>query len=445
MHRFLIARVFLVVISGMLGFSACGFKQDTNRISLLASDDGQRLRVEYQSARPTKALVFARTPNGTRPKRWQFSSPGFEFAEVNGKDVIYRTDRSEFSSVEVVVPTTYSPLPKDYAPFSPFTDGGLLIHSGRFQACPSNLGTVKDCDGPWSMRIQAPPTAHILLHGERYEDQAGWSDSGDGTKIYVGWGKLESDTGFVGIVDPALPPDLSGLMSTALPELMDYYGRRLPRLAQQPMLFVSYDPSYEHGYGNQGGVLPNQVFMHFYGATWEEINPESNVPEEIAWFFAHEAGHIFQQGVAGERESAWIHEGAAEAFAYLALKELEIVSTSYLNSRRIQAKDACGDALEIGALTTAAERGNFADFYNCGLTMFIAVDAKIRARSGNQLDLFDLWSAIIPELKALGPLDSADFLKKVEPWIGGDLAGQLLSLATEMQVETDRTLTELGN
>ena len=30
---------------------------------------------------------------------------------------------------------TYSRLPKDYAPFSPFGDGGMLFHTGRLFAC----------------------------------------------------------------------------------------------------------------------------------------------------------------------------------------------------------------------------------------------------------------------------------------------------------------------
>ena len=444
MRRTHSAKTVLVVISGMLGLSACEFDRGKDEISLAVTDDGRHLRIDYQLSRSTEAIVFARTPDETRLKRWQILPPGFAFTQLDGKDVIYRPDGVQFSSVEVLVPATYIPLPKDYAPFSPFSDGGLLIHSGRFQACPSSVETVgENCAGPWSMRIQVPTSAHILLNGERYDEQTHWSDVGDGTKIYVGGAELEPAMDFVGVVDPALPPEISDLLSTALPELMKFYGRRLPELTRRPMLFVSYDPSYDNGYGNQGGVLSNQVFMHFYGPTWKKIDPEGRVPEDIAWFFAHEAGHIYQLGVTGDRQSSWIHEGSAEAFAYLALKDLETVSTAYLDLRRDRAQDACGDALKSGALVTAADRGSFSDYYDCGLTIFIAIDEKIRASSHNQQDLFDLWSKLIPDLRDLDALDSETFLKKVEPWIGDELAQQLLSISTEVQVDPHRALAQL--
>jgi hypothetical protein len=143
------------------------------------------------------------------------------------------------------------------------------------------------------MQIHAPQNAHLLLNGDIYDDFARWSDSNDGTKIYVGQAMPRSTVNFVGIVHSALPPAISGLMSASLPELMRFCGQHLPELAQRPMLFVSYDPDYEHGHGRQGGTLPNQVFMHFYGPTWQETDMDGDTPIDIGWFFAHETGQMF--------------------------------------------------------------------------------------------------------------------------------------------------------
>ena len=445
MLRCNVNRILPAIIAGIAALAACSSMQAQTRINLSPTDDGRHFEVEYRSARPTEAITLARTPDATRKTRWRTASPDFEIVQLEGKDVIRRIDGALFSSVEIVVPATYVPLRKDYAPFSPFSDGGLLIHSGRFQACPSSgENSVDDCDGPWLMQIHAPQNAHLLLNGDIYDDFARWSDSNDGTKIYVGQAMPRSTVNFVGIVDSALPPAISGLMSASLPELMRFYGQHLPELAQRPMLFVSYDPDYEHGHGRQGGTLPNQVFMHFYGPTWQETDMDGDTPQDIGWFFAHEAGHIFQHGVAGDRESSWIHEGAAEAFAYLALEELEVVSDAYLDSRRQQALEGCRDALGKGTLATAAERGSISDYYHCGLIMFIAIDNKIRMNSSNQRNLFDLWTALIPEFNGPDLWDTSTFLRKAEPWIGRDLASQLLSMSIEEQVSPEDTLARLG-
>ncbi len=431
-----------ILVVGFVQLLACSSTNVQNRIYLDPSDDGQHLKVTYRLSQPTSAIVFARTPDESRSRRWRIVSSGFEIARANDKDMIRRADGVVFSTVDVMVPATYVPLPKDYAPFSPFSDGSLLVHSGRFHACPA--GSADDCEGPWPMQVEAPHGKHILLHGNKYQRSAKWSDSDSGTKIYIGTADAFANADFVQIVDPALPPAISELISTSLPEVMQHLAQRLPPLTQRPMLFASYDPDFKQGHGRQGGTLPNQVFMHFYGSTWEKTGSNDNTPEDIAWFFAHEAGHLFQHGVTGNLESSWIHEGAADAFAYLSLGSLGNVPREYLDTRRQQARESCRDALGNGVLANAAERGRFSDYYHCGLIMFIAIDQQIRVNSNGQQDLFSFWATLIPESQAVESWSSAEFLNRAENWIGRDAAQQLLSLAVDKQNNPDEALARLA-
>jgi len=422
---------------------ACVSEPNQDQVFLNPSDNGY-WKATYHLAQSTTALTLVRTPDDARHMRWRITSPGFEIGTSNGYDVISRTDGGEFSSVEISVPATYVSLPKDYAPFSLFSDGGLLIHSGRFQACPTGeLQTIDDCHGPWLMTITAPPDAHILLNGKIYDRSAQWSDSADGTKVYVGTASPRSTSNFVGIVDPALPPVIAELLSALLPDLMEQFAQRLPQLLQRPMLFASYDTKYEKGHGRQGGTLPGQVFMHFYGPGWEAVIPDDNTPEEIAWFFAHEVGHLFQHNVAGALESSWIHEGAAEAFAYFILAYSETVSVEYLATRRQRAFDGCRDALSDGTLYDAAERGSFSDYYQCGLIMFLAIDAAIRAESNDQQDLFDFWATLISNPRKNEAWDSREFLRQVENSTGPIHVEQLLSLVFDKQDDPTAALDPL--
>lgn len=437
-HWFLSALLICVTL-----LPACASEPNQDQIFLSPSDDGY-WKVAYRLAQPTPALTLVRTPDDARHMRWRIASSGFEIGTSNDYDVISRTNGGEFSSVEILVPATYVPLPKDYAPFSLFSDGGLLIHSGRFQACPTGaLQTIDDCHGPWLMTITAPPDARILLNGKMYDRSAQWSDSDDGTKVYVGTASLRSTSNFIGIVDPALPPVIAELLSALLPDLMEHFAQRLPQLQQRPMLFASYDPNYEKGHGRQGGTLPGQVFMHFYGPGWEAVTPDDNTPEEIAWFFAHEVGHLFQHDVVGALKSSWIHEGAAEAFAYFVLANSETVSVEYLAMRRQRAFDGCRDALSDGTLYNAAERDSFSDYYQCGLIMFLAIDAAIRVKSNDQQDLFDFWATLISDPRKNIAWDSREFLRQVENSADPFLAKQLLSLVFDKQDDPTAALDSL--
>ena len=408
--------------------AACGSVAVQDEVQLTPAADGH-WNAGYRLAYPATGITLVRTPNDARSRRWHAVSPDFEIVQIDKKDMVRRKDGAPFSVVDIIVPATYVPLPKDYAPFAPFSDGGLLIHSGRYQWCPTTAVEADGaCDGPWLMQITPPNEAHILLNGERHTRATKWLDSNDGTYVYVGTAKPNQSRNFIGIVDPALPTGIAQIMSDLLPQLMEQYAQELPPLRHRPMLFISYDPSFSNGRGNQGGTLPGQVFMHFYGPGWVESEADGFTPEDTAWFFAHEVGHLFQHDVSGELEATWIHEGAAEAFAYLILKSLAAVSEEYLTSRRERAFDRCRDALQRGTLATAAARAQFSDYYECGLIMFLAIDTAIRTSSADQQDLFSFWRSLIADTGSGELWQNDGFLDNAQQVIGLSLTERLRSL-----------------
>ncbi len=434
----------LMTVLVTLQLVGCASTAQRDGVVLELSADGRRLDVSYRFARATTAMVFARNPDDSRSAHWRTASADFEIVREDGKEWVRRVDGGRFSTAELIVPAAYRPLPKDYAAFSPFSDGGLLIHSGRFQVCP--VGARKDgedCEGPWSMRIRVPTDVHILLSGNRYERSADWLDTSDGTKIYLGSAQPAADSSFIQVVDPGLPLEISGPMSESLPKIMAYFEQKLPPLVRRPMLYASYDPDYAHGYGHQGGTLPDQIFMHFYGSVWRETDATGGTAEDILWFFAHEASHLFQHGVSGTRDASWIHEGSAEAFAYLALESLGLVPTAYLDERRRRSVEACREALGKGPLAEAADRGEFSGYYDCGLLMFLAVDNAIRTRSGERQDLSSFWSALIAGNASDEPWTSPKFLSYATPWVGKDLTQTLLTLVTDKHDDPGELLAGL--
>lgn len=139
-------------------------------------------------------------------------------------DGTWRVDNAAFTSVMAELTPTYIALDKDCAPFSPFSDGGLLIHSGRFFACAEQC---TDADTHWSMAMQLPADEYVIVNGQRYQGSASWQDSDSGQKLYVGAAEPQDDGNFISVIDPGLPESLRNLMAVNLPQFMAFFAERL--------------------------------------------------------------------------------------------------------------------------------------------------------------------------------------------------------------------------
>lgn len=375
---------------------------------------GEDWQVEYRLATPATALRFARADrNGQRAASWSADDPAFELVLESGEEVLRRRDGEGFSSVSLRMPPRYVPLEKDYAPFSPFGDGGLLIHSGRFHACAGTCAGLAD-DARWSFRIAAPKQAFILHAGQRYAEALTFDDGGSGTNLYVGATAPVETAHVLAVVDATLPASARDGLNTLFPRLMDLYSSRLGRLAQKPMLFASNDEAHAGGgYGHQGGTLPGQIFIHLYGPQRQDDPLRSAAT--LGHFFAHEAAHLYQhyeQATAGTPD--WIHEGGAEALALVALRQLGELDAGAEADRVDTARSACVRSLQRGALTGAGERGDFQAYYDCGLVLQMAVDAAARARSGGACDLLCVWRDFLDRVEGGAPWSEDTFLAAVE-------------------------------
>src|SRR5690606_5925767 len=133
-----------------------------------------------------------------------------------------------------------------------------------------------------------------------------------------------------------------------------------------------------------------QVFMHFYGPGWNEPDRADWLRRWMPWFFAHEAAHLFQQYERNADPAAsWIHEGGAEAFAYLALQGMpgSGIPRDFLDEKLEQAASACAEGLKQGSLADAQADGRFHNHYECGLLMQPALHAPAGEEIADQLHM----------------------------------------------------------
>ncbi|WP_442679600.1 hypothetical protein ACSBM8_19270 [Sphingomonas sp. ASY06-1R] len=385
------------------------------RITARANGDW---RVDYRFAAPVAELHFARSPDGSRTTGWS-ATPDFEIVRGQEDEVVRRRDGRPFTAVALAMPPRWQDLPRDYAPFSPFGDGGILVHSGRFFACAGPCAAASR----WRMTIVAPPGLPILLDGRRFTGSATWVDGNDGRNIYLGRTQPVETPDMVAVLDGALPPAIRTRLLTELPAYMQFFARKLGRLPQRPMLFASYDLTDRAGDGRKGGALAGQVFVHFYGTRWPTLMQTPDFGQDLAWFFAHEAGHLYQRQITtGDDAGAWIHEGGAETFASLATAG---AAPAFAAAKREQARADCARRLGGRALHDVLAAGDSQASYSCGLLVNLWLDQAARARDPD--GLFAVWRDYIAR-SARGGGSEAGFLASVAAVRGDDVAAQALRM-----------------
>ncbi len=374
-----VANFFLALTVIVSGAAQAG---STTPEILVTALRGMQWQVRYDFAQPVDKLAFKSSPDDSRGKTW-LPDQGFEVVTTDRGEVARRKDGARFRTVRFRMSPMYSVLPKEYAPFSPFSDGGMLFHTGRFFACQD----LCPADASWSMYLWAATEDQIILDGKVVTADAHWIDRDDGRSVYVGKTVPQQTDDFIAVLDAALPERVRGQLLAQLPEFMHLFSGKLGALPTRPMLFVSYDASHPKGWGRQGGVLPGQVFIHFYGGKWPAEMEKPGFADELAWHFAHEAAHLYHRHTSTTAGDDWITEGSAEAFAAMALRA---DAGAYVQSAEEKALGKCRELLKGRSVRDAIAAGTFDAAYSCGMLINLAIDSKIRLATKHD-GLYAVW------------------------------------------------------
>jgi hypothetical protein len=375
---------------------------------------GMQWQVRYDFAQPVDKLEFKSSPDDSRSQTW-LPDQGFEIVTTDRGEVARRKDGAHFRTVRFRMSPTYRVLPKEYAPFSPFGDGGMLFHTGRFFACQD----LCPGDASWSMYLWAATEDQIVLDGKVVKAEAHWIDRDDGRSVYVGKNVPQQTDDFIAVLDAALPERIRGQLLAQMPEFMHLFSGKLGALPTRPMLFVSYDASHPKGWGRQGGVLPAQVFVHFYGGKWPAEMEKPDFPDGLAWHFAHEAAHLYQRHTSTTSGDDWITEGSAEAFAAMALRA---DASAYVQSAEENALGKCRESLKGRSTRDAIAAGTFDAAYSCGMLINLAIDSKIRLATKHD-GLYAVWRNYLRRASNNGSVVSkAAYLEAVSDVGDADIA-----------------------
>ncbi|WP_296816468.1 hypothetical protein [Brevundimonas sp.] len=415
----------LLAALALISAAFAAHAQDTGAVRVdIAANGREAWTVTYRLAAPATRLAFARSPDDSRTRDWT-PGEGFEIVATDEGEVLRRRDGAAFLQAEVTLLPRYRELPMDYAPFSPFGDGGMLAYTGRFFACPQVCGG----DERWAVTLAADPSLNVLVNGEITRGSAAWIDAGQGTNIYVGPARPVASEAVVAVIDEALPPVIRDQLMAELPRFMDQFAARLGVLDAPPMLFASWDTSVVDGsYGRQGGTLPGQVFIHFYGSFWNEEMARGGFADGLSWHFAHEAAHLYQrQTYTTARDGYWIHEGGAEALAALALMEGRPDQAAGVEAVIANARAECAEKLAGRSIRRAISEGDTEVPYSCGMVVNLALHQALLREAPDSDGLYAVWRDYVRRTQGVETVTATHFIESVSA-IGGE------QLATDLAV-----------
>src|SRR5690348_9081805 len=97
----------------------------------------KKWRATYALTQPVTSLRFERPAGFFRERVWTVVTPGYRLNR-QGEWQTLALDPNATAQKEIVFefPEFTDPLPKEYELFQAFTDGGLAIYTGHFNAVP---------------------------------------------------------------------------------------------------------------------------------------------------------------------------------------------------------------------------------------------------------------------------------------------------------------------
>lgn len=346
------------------------------------------LQARYTLPVPVLRLPLKREYSAElRQRVWKIRTPGIR---LDGNALV--GDRP-FSEVEIAAEALTQPVPKDYAPLAPFSDGGVAVYTGLFDAGVGQQRT--------RYRFVPERGDRVVLSGKAQERALDWisEPDGEGTYVYFGRSALVPSGAGLAVLDRALPAWIVEDVDAMFPKLIVYYTERFGRAAPfTPFVLFSFNGSDAGGTHAQGSVLPGLLYLRLDGSAWFEASARNRAG--LRWTLAHEAAHFWNYVNRDPDGAQWLHEGSADAFAYRALQALGHMDAAAVAAKHDAALARCLRDLGDDAVNVAEHR-EIDVAYSCGLVMALYTEAALRQRDAGA-DLFSFWRALLDESGADG-------------------------------------------
>lgn len=312
-------------------------------------------RVDYRFSQPITAFKLDAVGD-YRQQAWIMRTPGMRLRSDEEADSLSAGGRP-FTKASVEIRRFDGLVPKAYAPFMRFSDGGTAMFLGHLQGQavrgsePRAMATQIRVSGLASEQVIAPPFNTLIPGGER-----GYAYFGPANALPTGAAKV--------LLDPKTPDWMRETVLDVSAKLSRYYEQAYGRPLKSPLLtMLAIVGGDAPGMSVKGGATLGQMAFRVEGSGIGRDHPL--LRDHVSMLVAHEMAHIWQlnivRGGIGEADP-WIHEGGAEAMALEGLRHTGIWSEEKVARYHADKASKCeqlGNAVD-----------SYDGIYACGLARF---------------------------------------------------------------------------
>lgn len=425
---------FVRVLAGLLCWAIAAVAQaETVAIQVRHLAAGAGWEVRYRLAEPAGRLQFFGDFGDRRRAHWRIETPGLRWQTVTDDqgqphDAVVAADGARLDAITLRFASDGTKLPHRYPLNRRFSDGSEWLYTGHLYAAPMREG-VPEREARMQLQLVPISGEGVELQGRRLHGPLDWREPDPELRgAFAYFGRLpavESPAARV-IADPSLPPYLGELFANRYPELLRYYTERTGHpLTRRATVLIAFQPDRD-GSDLDGNALPGSFDLNFQGRGWREDSPDTR--RRAFEFIAHESAHLWN----GDRFASkpgdaapWMHEGGAEAFAWLAMRHLGLLDAAGLKDRAERAIYRCQRDLGAGGLSlkTAFQQGHYHLGYSCGAAMNLLAGAALQDRGG----LFALWRSVFQLSASTGRrYDTEQYFVALEQLAGNARMSRLL-------------------
>ncbi len=348
--------------------------------------------VEYTLPPGTERMRFARRVTSFNRREWQVLTPGLRLVSTDSFEYIEPVQGGRFDRVALRFASEPTKHEREYILTPSFTDGSEGLYTGLLYV-HAQRGS-EQLAASTTMRLVPAPGERIVLNGEVSDGPVEWRDTrGAGTYVYFGGIVPTEGARLIGIIDPGLPLHLGAMFERNLLPLIDHFTEAFGHsLRERPVILIGYTSPDGATFSSHGDVLPGVIRFGFDGAGWSRDDEE--VRRRAFYLIAHEVVHLWNGErfeSAENRQSPWLHEGSAEAFAWIAMRAFGVLDDQALTDEVEDALNLCLFLTRDRAWRDAMNAPTVP--YACGGAVQMLADAAVRTHGGLAVlwrELFDL-------------------------------------------------------
>jgi hypothetical protein len=361
MKRSLLSLLTMLLLLGITSSPAAA--SASNSIMITVSQGAEGIRIDYGLPAPRTSLALGGDEGPWPSDRQTLQQPGLRL-----QDRVIKGDRP-FRRVRLLV----APDTKDV--------------DARYPVLTRVRGRGSVLFAPYIL-----PTGRYRLRVEIARGRYRTVPSREAEQGYVIVGQRPRRMGaFDALTDDRVLPQAREFLHERTRRLLAFYAAKLQSPPQsRPTIILLREDATEGHRGFRGDVTPNGVVV----LRLRKEPPIAAAEEgsgQISGFLAHEMFHLWNSprddvGPGG----AWLHEGAADYFSWLAVASLWPGELSL--ERSIQ--DALNKCMAFGGSRPIANIPPSLR-YACGALPQWLVDLALRSRPGGRSDGFALWSQVL--------------------------------------------------